>query len=288
MATRVAVLGLGLMGSGMVRRLLAAGMEVSIYNRTPERARPLAAEGARAASTPREAAEGADVIVGIVADDNASRSIWMGTDGALEGTRAGAIIIESSTLTVGWVRQLAEAAREREIDFLDAPVTGSKVQAAAGQLLFLVGGSTDVLDRARPVLGPMSRDIVHIGPSGSGALIKLVNNFLCGVQAASLGEAMAFLEKGGLDRDKTLEILLQGAPGSPLVKLLADRMARHDYTPNFALQLMMKDLQYASIEAEQLGLQLTTAPAAEEVFRKAVDAGHGEADMSAVVEPLRA
>lgn len=288
MTERVAVLGLGLMGSGMVRNLLAAGMEVSVYNRTPERAEPLVAEGARAAATPREAAQGADVIIGMVSDDTASRGIWLGADGALEGASPGAILIESSTLTVGWVRELAREAEERGLEFLDAPVTGSKVQAAAGELLFLVGGSADVLERVRPVLEPMSREILHIGPSSSGALIKLVNNFLCGVQAASLGEAMAFLEKGGLDRERTLEVLLQGAPGSPLIRLLAGRMAERDYTPNFALQWMMKDLHYAGVEADRVGVQLTTAAAAEKVFQNAVSAGYGADDMSAVVEPLRA
>lgn len=287
MATRVAVLGLGLMGSGMTRNLLAAGMEVSVYNRTRERAEPLREEGARVARTPKEAAEGADVVISMVADDDASRSVWMGDDGALAGAPKGAIFIESSTTTVEWVRELAEAARQGGFDFLDAPVTGSKVQAAAGELLFLVGGSPEVLERARPVLSAMSREIVHIGPSGSGALMKLVNNFLCGVQAASLGEAMAFIEKSGLDREKAIEILLQGAPGSPLIRLLSGRMVQHDFTPNFALQLMMKDLNYSGTEGRRVGVPMTTADAARQVFQNAVDAGLGEDDMSAVVEPLR-
>lgn len=287
MAQRVAVLGLGIMGSGMARNLLAAGMEVAVYNRSRQRAEPLGAEGARIADTPREAAEGADVVVSMVADDDASRNVWVGEDGALKGAPRGAILIESSTLTVGWSRELAGLAEEHGLEFLDAPVTGSKVQAAAGELLFLVGGTAEVLERARPVLSAMSREIVHIGPTGSGALIKLVNNFLCGVQAASLGEAMAFLEKGGLDREKTLEVLLAGAPGSPLVRLLSGRMVQRDYTPNFPLQLMMKDLNYAGIEGGRLGLPMTTAAAAKQVFENAVRAGHGEEDMSAVVEPLR-
>lgn len=287
MATRVAVLGLGLMGAGMSRNLLAAGMEVSVYNRSPERAAPLGEAGARVALNPREAAEGADVIISMVADDNATRSVWMGPDGALAGAPAGAILVESSTTTVDWVRELAAAAEEGGFHLLDAPVTGSKVQAEAGELLFLVGGDAEVLERARPVLTAMSRDIVHIGPSGSGALMKLVNNFLCGVQAASLGEAMAFIEKGGLDREKAVDVLLQGAPGSPLVKLLSGRMMRNDFTPNFALQLMMKDLTYAAAEGARNGVKLRTAEAARQVFETAVEAGFGEDDMSAVVRPFR-
>jgi 3-hydroxyisobutyrate dehydrogenase len=287
MATRVAVLGLGLMGAGMSRNLLAAGMEVSVYNRSPERSAPLGEAGARVALTPREAAEGAHVIISMVADDNATRSVWMGPDGALAGAPAGAILVESSTTTVDWVRELAAAAKVGGFDLLDAPVTGSKVQAEAGELLFLVGGDAEVLERARPVLTAMSREIVHIGPGGSGALMKLVNNFLCGVQAASLGEAMAFIEKGGLDREKAVDVLLQGAPGSPLVKLLSGRMMRNDFTPNFALRLMMKDLTYAAAEGARNGVQLRTAEAARQVFETAVEAGFGEDDMSAVVRPFR-
>ena len=284
---RVAFLGLGLMGGGMARRLLDAGFPLSVYNRDSAKASPFAAAGATVATSPREAAARADVIVSMVADDNASRSLWLGADGALAGAAPGTICIESSTVTVGWVRELAAAATARGCELLDAPVPGSRVQAAAGELNFLVGGSTTALDQVRPVLVAMSKSITRLGPLGSGALLKLVNNFVCGVQIAALAEGIAMIERGGLDRAKALEVLTNGAPGSPLVKAVATRMTTPDYTPNFLLRLMAKDLAYARKEAGQGSLDLTTATAALALFEKGIAAGHGEKDIAAVIEPLR-
>jgi 3-hydroxyisobutyrate dehydrogenase len=133
----------------------------------------------------------------------------------------------------------------------------------------------------------MSKTIVPIGPVGSGALLKLINNFVCGAQIASLAEAMAMIERSGLDRAKALEILTGGAPGSPLVKTVAGRMTAPDYTPNFLLKLMAKDLTYAVQEGALLSLELTTADTALAAFQKAIAAGHGEKDIAAIVEPLR-
>ena len=176
--TRVALIGLGLMGSGMARRLLGAGFPLTVWNRNPERAKALAAEGAHVAATPRDAAARADVVLSMVADDAASRAVWLGDDGALAGATRGAVLVESSTLTVGWIGQLFREVAARGCELLDAPVTGSKPHAASGELVFLVGGSAAALETARPVLTAMSRAILHVGATGRGALLKLVNNFL--------------------------------------------------------------------------------------------------------------
>jgi 3-hydroxyisobutyrate dehydrogenase len=223
----------------------------------------------------------------MVADDAASRAVWLGEQGALAGAARGSVLVESSTLSVGWVSELAREATGRGCELLDAPVTGSKTHAASGELCFLVGGSSEALDVARPVLAPMSRAVVHVGPTGRGALLKLINNFLCGVQAASLAQAMALIERSGLDRQGALEVLLAGAPGSPLVKTVAGRMTAGDYTPHFELRLMAKDLAYAMGEGERNGVELTTAAAALGLLKRAVAAGHGEKDFAALVEPLR-
>ncbi len=284
---RVAILGLGIMGAGMASRVAAAGFPLAVYNRNQTKAEPFAKLGARVGSSPRDAARDAQILIAMVADDDASRSIWLGNDGALTGSTPGAILIESSTLTPDWIRELASAAAAHKCDFLDAPVTGSKVHAGSGELNFLVGGTAEALERARPVLSVLGRSILHLGPTGSGSILKLINNFLCGVQAASLGEAVALLEKSGLDPAKSLEMLVNGAGGSPLVKTLAARMAAHDYTPNFPLRWMAKDLGYASREAAQHSLPLTTAAGALEVFKQAITKGCGEKDFSAVVEGRR-
>jgi 3-hydroxyisobutyrate dehydrogenase len=284
---RVAFLGLGIMGSGMARRILGAGFPLTVYNRSPEKAAPLAQAGARIASSPRDAAAEADFVVCMVADDNASRSMWLGGNGALAGAKRGAVLIDSSTVTPSWIKELAEAAKLRGCELIDAPVTGSKNQAAAGELNFIVGGSAEALEKARPVLAVMSRSITHVGPSGSGALLKLINNFLCGVQAASYAEAMVLIEKSGLDRAKALEVLLGGAPGSGLGKTVTPRMTSQDYTPNFLLKLMVKDLNYSLKEAESHGANLAMVSKALEIFDRALANGCGDKDFSSVIEPLR-
>ena len=275
------------MGSGMARRLLSEGFSVAVYNRSREKADALAAAGATVAASPREAAAKARIVISMVADDVASRAVWLGENGAIAGAVPGTVLIESSTLTTGWVRELAAAAARQKCEFLDAPVTGTKPHAASGELLFLVGGSVDALEAARPVLSAMSRDILHRGPTGSGALMKLVNNFLCGVQAASFAEAMALIEATGLDREQAAKILANGAPGSPLIKTIWGRTAGGDLTPNFILRLMAKDLKYSIEEARQRGLMLKTAAPAIEVFEDAAKNGFGDQDFSAVVEAQR-
>jgi 3-hydroxyisobutyrate dehydrogenase len=284
---RVAVLGLGIMGAGMANNLLRAGFPVSVYNRDAAKSVPFAESGARVAASPREAASDADVVISMVSDDRASRAVWMGDQGALASVKKGALLIESSTLTVKWVEELAKAATEAGADLIDAPVTGSRDHAASGQLLFVVGGSAEALERATPVLSVMSRAVVHAGPTGSGALVKLINNFVCGVQAAALAEALVMIERSTLDRDKTLDFLYNGAPGSPLVKTLGPRMAARDFQTFFFLKLMEKDLTYAREEAARRGVTLETATAALSLFDRAIAEGHGDKDFTAIVESVR-
>ncbi|MGA3017144.1 MAG: NAD(P)-dependent oxidoreductase [Bryobacteraceae bacterium] len=280
----MAVVGLGNMGGGMARRLLKAGYEVTVYNRTRERAEALAADGAVVAGSPKLAAERADMVICMVADDNASRAAWTGDAGALAGARPGTVLMDSSTLSVDWVRELAAAAAAHGCPFLEAPVTGSKPQAEAGELLFLAGGEAETLDAVRPVLATMSRAVVHLGPVGSGATMKLVNNFLCGVEAAALAEALAVIEHSGLNRDAAFDILANGAPGSPLVKGAGKRMMARDYRVNFALHLMLKDMAYAVAEGASNGVVLTMGETARDKFREAVSAGLGDRDFAAVAE----
>lgn len=284
---RVAILGLGIMGSGMAARVLQDGFPLTVYNRTAARAEPLVIRGARLATSPREAAAGADVVLAMVADDVASRAMWLGESGALAGARAGAVLIDSSTLSVGWIDELHELARRAGCDFLDAPVTGTKPHAAAGELSFLVGGEAAVLDRVRPVLQTMGKSVLHLGGPGSGARMKLINNFVCGTQLVALAEAIALIERTDLNRDQALSVLTGGAPGSPLVKTLAARMTAGDFTPNFLLRLLVKDLTYAIEEADRHSIQLTTAKTAAAQLQRAVDSGLGEKDMSSLVELLR-
>jgi 3-hydroxyisobutyrate dehydrogenase len=283
---RVAILGLGIMGGGMAQRLLSSGFPVTVYNRNPEKSASFAKAGANVTVSPREAASVADVVISMVADDSASRAIWLGEDGALAGASQGSVLIESSTLSVGWVRELSALAATSRCDFLDAPVTGTKPHAASGELFFMVGGSTEALERVREVLSALGREVLYLGPAGSGALVKLINNFVCAVEAACFAEALSLVDASGLDREKCISVLANSALASPLIKRMLTSMGQNDYTPNFPLRLMMKDIGYAIAEASNNHSSLTTAAPALQIFERAVGQGLGDQDFSAVIKSL--
>ena len=283
---KIALLGLGTMGRGMAVNLLKAGFPLTVYNRTRAKAEALAAQGAAVAETPAAAASTADVVLAMLSDDDASREAWTGKDGSLAAMKSGAIAMECSTLSPAWIAELAEAAQKRGVRLVEAPVTGSRLQADGGQLTMLVGADKETLAEVMPVLEPMSKQVVHLGPIGCGAQLKLINNFLCGAQVASFAEALAWIERTDLDRDAALAFLKKGAPGSGILSAMADRMTERKYEVNFLLRLMMKDMRYAKAAAAQRGVQLTTEEPGERLFEKALRQGLGEKDMSAVAEAV--
>ena len=276
------------MGGGMARRLVSAGFPLTVYNRNPEKTVTLASVGARVAGTPYEAAKGAEIIISMVADDVASRAMWFGDEGAVAGASRGVIGVECSTLTVAWVNELAQALTERGGDFVDAPVTGSKAASAGGELNFILGGKAAAVETIRPALAAMGKTITHLGPIGSGALVKLVNNFMAGVHVAAWAEALAWIERTGLDKAKAVAFLMDGAGASPVTKVVSARMAAEDYQPNFFLRLMAKDIGYALKEAARKEVSLTTAASALQRFQEAIAEGYGDKDMAALIESVRA
>jgi 3-hydroxyisobutyrate dehydrogenase len=284
---KVALLGLGTMGSGMGQNLLKAGFSLSVYNRTASKSLPLQSMGARVGNSPAEAVQDADVVVSMLADDAASREIWLGKDGALQASRQGAVLVESGTVTPAWIAELLSLATAQGVALLDAPVTGSRPQAEAGELTFLVGGAEDALNSARPVLEAMSKKVIHVGPAGSGSRLKLINNFLCGVQLASLAEAIGWIERSGLNEELALDALCNGAAGSPLLKTISQRMRNRDYQVNFLLRLLEKDLRYALEDAKHSGIPLHTVEAPIQLLEQARKLGFGEKDMASVVEQFR-
>lgn len=284
---QVALLGIGTMGRGMAANLLKAGFPLTVYNRTLEKAEPLAAQGATIANAPANAAKGADVVISMLADDIASRTAWLGENGALTAMSPGSTVVECGTLSPEWIAELDEETRTRGIGFVEAPVTGSRPQAEAGQLTFLCGTDEAALNKVRSVLEVMSKAIVHLGPVGSGGQMKLINNFLCAVQVASFAEGLAWIERSGLNREQALEILKTGAPGSGIFNAMSQRMIDRTYEVNFLLRLMNKDIRYAQTAAADYGVTLTTAATTQKLFDKAEQQGLGEKDMSAVVEILR-
>ena len=285
-SNKVAFLGLGTMGAGMAARIAASNTPLVVWNRSKERAEPFSGR-AEIAVSPGDAAAGAGTVIAMLADDTASRAAWLGEGGALSRAKRGTLLIESSTLSPGWIVELAAAANAAGCELLEAPVTGSKTQAANGELRFFAGGTAAAIARATGILKMMGTEIIHVGPHGSGARLKLINNFLCAVQAASLAEAVALIERSGLDRDAALAVLSNGAPGSPMVKAAGGRMAKSDYTVNFSMNLIRKDLTYAIDEGLLHGVPLTTALTARELFSRATERGLGDRDFSAVVELTR-
>ena len=280
---RVALLGLGVMGAGMAGNWLAKGFQLSVWNRTPAKAQALAAKGAKAAATPREAAAGADVIFAMVADDAASRSVWLRDDGALAGAKPGAIVVESSTLTPGWVRELASHARAKGCGFLDAPVGGSRQAAASGELRLFVGGDAAMLDKARPALVAIGNKIDLLGPAGAGATWKLINNQLIATQTAALAEALDLARKAGFRPVQISSLILSGAALSPIVKLKLPRMLEGDFDQtDFALSLMLKDARYAAALAQSLDAPADIIRGAVDAFARAEAKGLGAKDFAAV------
>jgi 3-hydroxyisobutyrate dehydrogenase len=281
---RVALLGLGTMGAGMAANWLAKGFQLSVWNRTPAKAQALAAKGAKAAATPRDAAAGADCIFAMVADDVASRSVWLGADGALAGAKSGAVVVESSTLTPDWVRELAGHARVKGCGFLDAPVGGSRLAAASGELRLFIGGDAATLDKVRPALIAIGNKIDLLGPAGAGATWKLINNQLIAAQIAALAEALDVARKAGFRPVQISSLILNGAALSPIVKLKLPSMLAGDFEPtDFALHLMLKDARYAAALAQSLGAPADMISGAVKAFARAEAKGLGAKDIAAVV-----
>lgn len=284
---KVGFLGLGIMGSGMAHNLLKGGHTVSVYNRTRARADKLQESGATVADSPRQAAHEADLIVSMVADDVASRQVWLGTDGALDAAKPGAILIESSTLTPKWIQELAAQAQARHCEFLDAPVVGSKPQAEKGELGFFVGGDTATLDKARPYLDLMGTAVHHLGPNGTGAMMKLLNNLVGGVEMTVLVEATALAEASGMDMDQFVKVLLAGPASPGLFPRKLPQLLARDYRAAFSLKLMHKDMTYALAEGAAYDIPMPTVAAAREIMRMAIAQGRGDEDVMALRELIQ-
>jgi 3-hydroxyisobutyrate dehydrogenase len=282
---KISILGLGAMGSRMAASLIKAGYSVNVWNRSAAKAAPLQTLGAKLASTPREAAKGADIVISMLRDDQASRRAWLDAkDGALAGMSKGSIAIESSTLTPAWIKELAQAAQQRGVDFLDAPVAGSRPQAEAAQLIYLVGGDAQVVQRAEPVLRSMGGAVHHAGEIGSGAAVKLIVNAMFGIQVAAMAELLGFAARAGLDPAKALEILGSTPVASPAAKLTGQGMLAKNFSPMFPVELVEKDFGYALDAASDAQSLMPLTQSTQAVLRNALAQGLGERNLTAVAQ----
>jgi len=287
---RLAFIGLGRMGSAMAGRLLDCGHELRLFNRTPARADPLVARGAIHCATPAETCAGVDAVLSMVADDGASRSIWLGPDGALAATFApGALAIECSTLSYDWVLNLSAAAGNHGLRYIDAPVTGLPATAAAGELTLLVGASLDHLSVARPLLAAFSSRLVHFGPVGAGTAYKLLVNMLGAVQIASAAETMAIAEKVGLEPATVADALGTGQAASPQVIRNTRRIAAgsHERDVVFTPQLRLKDVEYALALARKFEIGSPFGALAARMFRHLCALGDEQVNESKIIEVAR-
>lgn len=251
--TRVAFIGLGRMGHGMAGRYLEAGFTVSVWNRSKAKAEDLIARGARWATSPEDAAIDADAVVTMVADDNASREVWLSKEGAAATMKAGTVAIECSTISYGHALELARELRSRGLVYIDSPVTGLPDAAASGKLTMLVGAEPADLEKARPYLVPLSSAIRHFGPVGSGTVFKLINNLMGAIQIAGIAEGLAIAEQAGLDMKLVLEAIENGVAASPQVLRHSKRMVARNFSgATFTAALRHKDAAYAVALAEGL------------------------------------
>jgi 3-hydroxyisobutyrate dehydrogenase len=250
---RVAFIGLGRMGHGMAGRYLDAGFAVAVWNRSKAKAEDLIARGARWATSPEDAAIDADAVVTMVADDEASRAVWLTKDGAAATMKAGSIAIECSTVSYQHALYLSHELRSRGLIYIDCPVTGLPDAAASGKLTLLVGAEPADLERARPFLVPLSTTIRHFGAVGTGTVYKLINNLMGAIQIAGIAEGLAIAEQAGLDMKLVVEAVESGVAASPQVIRHSRRMAARNFSgATFTAALRHKDAAYAVVLAESL------------------------------------
>jgi 3-hydroxyisobutyrate dehydrogenase len=281
---RIAFVGLGIMGAPMARNLLEAGFDVTVYTRTSEKAERFAAEhGGQAARTPGEAAGRTDVFLTMVPDQAQVEEVLFGAKGAADTLPEGALVIDMSTISPTASRGIGERLAERGLDYVEAPVSGSKPKAEDGTLTIMAGGEPESFERALSLFEVMGERIVHVGPLGHGQMAKLLTNTMGAVNAAALAEAVSTAKRAGLDRDAFLEVAAGSAGASAMLNLKGPPMFEESFEPAlFKLEHMLKDVRHTLDEARSLGNDPELGALAERLYARAAESGHGEQDFAAV------
>ncbi|MCH8884890.1 MAG: NAD-binding protein [SAR324 cluster bacterium] len=284
MTEAVGYLGLGLMGTPMTRNLLAAGYPVVVYNRTRAKAEALAAEGAQVADSPAEVARRAPVILACLADAAAVEAVVSGPGGLLETVGAGQVFVDMTTSSPPVSIRLARALAEKGAEMLDAPVSGADVGAIEGTLSIMVGGKRPVFERVLPIFRVLGRRITLMGDRvGAGGYAKLANQIMVATHLASMGEALVFGAKAGLDLTQLEEALSGGAANSEILRLKASKVLSGEFTPGARSTVQVKDLDYIADSMAALGFSLPVVQLVGTLYRELIDMGHGDEDHSAIV-----
>ncbi|HLX76888.1 MAG TPA: NAD(P)-dependent oxidoreductase [Terriglobales bacterium] len=279
---RVAFLGLGIMGRPMAANLVKAGHEVSTWNRSSGKE----VEGARAAASPAEAARGAEVVWMCVSDTAAVEQVLFGPEGVESALEPGAVVVDSSTISPSATLRYAERLKQKGADYVDAPVTGSKIGAESGQLIFIVGGAESTVDRLRPLFAAMGKLMVRVGETGKGQSAKLAMNLMIAVTYEGFAEALTLATKLGVNMEKLLELVNASMVRSGVVEYKAPFVLKRDFTPNFPLRLMHKDIHLMLDAAREMRIKLPALETVEEIYEIAADEGQGDLDYAATLALL--
>lgn len=283
----IGFIGMGTMGAPMAGRLIEAGHDLTIHNRTRAREEALAERGAARASSPKEAAAGADLVITMVSDTPDVEAVILGPDGAIHGMKEGAVLVDMSTISPTATREIARALEAKGVDMLDAPVSGGSEGASNGTLSIMVGGKAGVLESLRPVLGVLGNTITHVGPIGSGQVTKAINQVIIAGTYAAVAEGVALGLAAGLDIDAAHQAVSGGAAGSWVLTNRAANMIADHYPLGFRTRLHRKDLGIALETARELGVALPVAAFVEQIETGLMKRGHGEEDVSNIARFFR-
>jgi len=283
---RVGFIGLGIMGRPQCHNLIKAGFPLTVWNRSQPGIDAVVAYGALPGRSPADVAAKSDVTITMVTDSPDVREVTLGPNGIIEGARPGSVVIDMSTISPSVTREIAEALKARAIEMLDAPVSGGEVGAIAGTLSIMVGGEEEVFQRCLPILEAMGKNIVHIGPNGTGQTVKLCNQVAAVLNILGMCEALILAARSGVDPEKMLQAVTAGAAGSWMLSNLAPRILKEDFAPGFMIRLQQKDLRLALESASELGLPLPGTALMNQLFRAVEAEGGGDLGTQAVIKAL--
>jgi 3-hydroxyisobutyrate dehydrogenase len=284
--TRIGWIGTGVMGSSMAGHLLDKGYAVTVFNRTRDKAKPLLERGAQWGDSPKAVAQRSDLIFSIVGFPHDVREVILGSDGALNGAAAGAVLVDMTTSEPSLAREIYQAAQARGVASVDAPVSGGDVGAREARLSIMVGGDKEVVERIRPLFEAMGKTIVHQGPAGAGQHTKMVNQILIATAMIGICEALLYGHKAGLDLNTVLESVSGGAAGSWSLSNYAPRMLKGNFDPGFFVEHFIKDMGIALAEAKRMNLSLPGLALAEQLYLALEAQGHGRKGTHALMLAL--
>jgi 2-hydroxy-3-oxopropionate reductase len=284
MAEKVGFIGLGIMGGPMAKNLMEASHELVLYNRTREKADELAKDGnADVAKSPREVAEGSDIIFTMLPDSPQVREVLTGGDGVLEGLKEGALVVDMSTISPVVTEELAEKVKEKGASMLDAPVSGGDVGAIEGTLSIMVGGSEDDFERARPLFEVMGKTVTHVGPVGAGQVVKAANQIVVALTIEAVSEALVLGSRGGVAPEKILDVLGGGLAGNKVMEVKREKFLSHQFDPGFRSELHHKDLGIALAAGREYGVALPVTAIVDQMLLSMRQKGWGGEDHSALL-----